>query len=709
LLHALIKDADSPFIFEKIGTQLEHIMIDEFQDTSTVQWQNFKVLLQECMSHTNTGNLIVGDVKQSIYRWRSGDWRLLNDIEQEIPHSTKLLDIRTLDTNYRSQRKIIDFNNAFFKEAARQEYEKQQEEFPQGAEQLKNAYSDVEQGVPEKRGSNGMVSITLLPKEDYQQRTLATLADTVNMLTEQGIEPQHIAILVRTNNIIPLIADYFSEHCPNIHIVSDEAFQLSASIAVNLIIQALHLLTHPDDMLAKATIVKLYQCTVLKRQTTENELLIKGQSLDGLLPEEFVHHTDELLHLSLYELAERLYTIFQLDKLQEQSAYVSTFYDQLSRFTQENSTDIDAFIEEWNNTISTKTIQSAETDGIRMLSIHKSKGLEFDNVIIPFCDWRLEHQDILWCHPKEAPFNAMPIAPIDFSEKQMRGTIYEHDYLEEHLQNTVDNLNLLYVAFTRASKNLFVIGRRDAKSTRSALIEKVLPLLKLKGSELDGMENNEAPVTFHYGNLYSTEPNKETEKATSENVFLQPVTPITANVMTYETKTEFRQSNKSREFIEGDDEQQTTSYIKLGSVLHNIFSTIRTTADIEQALNRLQLSGILYDDEVTREKVTELLRKRLEDSRVKDWFSDRWKIYNECTILQVKEDGSIEERRPDRVMTDGNETIVIDFKFGHPRPEYQQQVSEYMQLLRQMGMPNVKGWLWYVYANKIEEVKELRS
>jgi predicted RecB family nuclease len=123
----------------------------------------------------------------------------------------------------------------------------------------------------------------------------------------------------------------------------------------------------------------------------------------------------------------------------------------------------------------------------------------------------------------------------------------------------------------------------------------------------------------------------------------------------------------------------------------------------------MQTDGVLYDDEVTREKLTSMIKKRLEDNRVKDWFSDRWKIYNECTILQVKEDGSIEERRPDRVMTDGNETIVIDFKFGHPRPEYQQQVSEYMQLLRQMGMPNVKGWLWYVYANKIEEVKELRS
>lgn len=704
LLHALIKDDDSPFIFEKIGSQLEHVMIDEFQDTSTVQWQNFKVLLRECMSHTDSGNLIVGDVKQSIYRWRSGDWRLLNAIDTEIPHSNDLMEVRSLDTNYRSERKIIDFNNAFFTEAARQEYLGQYEDFPQGAEQLKSAYADVEQKVPQKRGSNGMVSISLLPKEDYQEQVLASLVDTVDSLMERGILPHEIAILVRTNSYIPMIADYFANQRPEIPIVSDEAFRLDASVAVNLMVQALHLLTHPDDILAKSTVAKLYQNTVLSCQTTENELLIKGQNIDDLLPEAYIQHTDELLHLPLYELTERLYNIFQLDRLTAQSAYVSTFYDQISRFTLENSTDIDDFVNEWENGIRSKTIQSTETDGIRMLSIHKSKGLEFDNVIIPFCDWRLEHADILWCQPQEAPYHALPIVPIDFGEKQMKGTIYEKDYLNEHLQNTVDNLNLLYVAFTRAARHLFVIGRRGAKNTRSSLIETVLPALQLEDSELEGVEDDKSPIRFRYGCL--TPPSAEADSPNrSENVFLQPVTTLSAAINTYETKTEFRQSNKSREFIEGEDEhQEADSYIKIGSVLHSIFSTIRTTADIDHALMQLQNNGVLYDDEVTREKVIGMLRKRLEDKRVSNWFSENWKVFNECSILQVKADGSIEERRPDRVMSDGHITHVVDFKFGRPQAEHQQQVGEYMQLLRQMGMPNVKGWLWYVYSNKIEEV-----
>ncbi|MBQ4388117.1 MAG: UvrD-helicase domain-containing protein [Prevotella sp.] len=702
LLHSLIKDSDSPFIFEKIGTQLEHVMIDEFQDTSTVQWQNFKVLLQECMSHVDTENIIVGDVKQSIYRWRSGDWRLLNAIDREFPHSDELMDVLPLKTNYRSERRIIDFNNAFFAEAARQEYEVQAEEYPDGAEQLKHAYADVCQQVPEKRGSNGMVSITLLPQSGYQEQTLSLLAETVSTLQQQGIPLGSMAILVRTNNLIPLIADYFAENMPAVRIVSDEAFRLDASVSVTLLVQALHLLTHPDDTPAKATVAKLYRRAVLGDTAAESELLIQGRPLDDLLPEAYTRHTAELLQLPLYELTERLYSIFQLQRLDEQSAYICAFYDQLNQFTQDNSTDIDAFIAEWEETISGKTIQSNIADGIRILSIHKSKGLEFRHVIVPFCDWRLEHADTLWCQPREAPFDALPIAPIDYSQKQMMGTIYEHDYLDEHLQNTVDNLNLLYVAFTRARQSLFVIGRRNAAHTRSALIERVLPQLRMDGSTLSGTEDPDAPLTFTYGTLAPD--SSGAHHAPTANVFLQPVTPRHLTFETYDIKTEFRQSNKSRDFIEGEDEQPTLSYIKLGSVLHNVFSTIRTTADIDRALLQLQHDGVLYDDEVTREKVTGLIRKRLEDRRVTDWFSDRWQLFNECTILTY-ENGLAKERRPDRVMTDGHETHVVDFKFGQPRPEHHEQVSEYMQLLQSMGLPQVRGWLWYVYMNKIEEVK----
>ena len=670
LLHALISDSDSPFIFEKIGTQLEHIMIDEFQDTSTVQWQNFRVLLQETMSHEGSQNLIVGDVKQSIYRWRSGDWRLLNDIHSQFPKESIME--KPLDTNHRSSRHVIEFNNAFFQKAALWEYE-QLQDMPE-AEQLQRAYQSVEQLIPEHRDQSGYVTIDLLPAEDYQENTLSLLTDIVRQLLADGVSQSDIAILVRTNNLIPVIANYFAEQMSNeVSIVSDEAFRLDASLSVNIIVNALRLLANPHDELSRAYLHK-----------------IAGQGLPN--------DTEALLRLPLYELVEQLFIHFQLNRFDDQSAYICAFYDQLADFTADNSSNIDSFLREWDENLCSKTIQSDELSGIRLISIHKSKGLEFDHVICPFCDWQLEKQsgNVLWCHPTEAPFNDLPLVPVDYSQKGMTGTIYEADYRHEHLQNIVDNLNLLYVAFTRASQRLYVIGKRGTKSSRSAVIEAVLPSIE---GMLSGENDTESALHYEYGQpeIINT---AHTTRHTN-NVFLQSPTPCHINAQSFDSRVAFRQSNQSQDFISGDDEQG--SYIQLGSVLHHIFSTIRTTADIDDALQRLQLDGILYNNDITAERITTMLRRRLEHPKVADWFSGRWQIFNECTILSMT-DGQVVERRPDRVMTDGHEWIVVDFKFGGEHVEYHNQVRQYMDLLRQMGHSHISGYLWYVYSNKIVEV-----
>ena len=701
LLHALIQDQDSPFIFEKIGAQLRHVMIDEFQDTSTVQWQNFKVLMRECMSHAGSENLIVGDVKQSVYRWRSGDWRLLNNIDQQF--SSEMMEIRPLQTNYRSERNIIAFNNAFFTAAARQEQEDLSERDPVGAQQLKDAYTDVCQQIPDHRESYGYVEIRLLPATNYRERTLEQLTETVGTLIEQGISPDKMAILVRTNDNITLIADYFAQQMPEINIVSDEAFRLDASVSVRLLIDALRLLTHPADLLTKAQLVKTYHREVLGEDSSDSFLLLRNINPDDLLPASYIAHFDELLMLPLYELVERLYAIFELHRLKDQSAYICAFYDCLTEFTMENSTGIDAFIETWELELHQKTIQSDELHGIRILTIHKSKGLEYDHVLLPFCDWQMERGETIWCEPSEEPFCELPVAPIDYSSK-MLGTIYEKDYLNEHLQLTVDNLNLLYVAFTRACKNLFVIGKRKAKNCRSAIIEKVLPELELDGMVLEGVEDEQAAIFFSYGTLCV---HQEKQQQHTENVFLQPSGQLSLEIETFDSKTEFRQSNKSQQFVQANEEEedQQQGYVKMGSILHHVFSTIRTVADIDVALRQLEQEGILYDDEITAAKVSSMLRKRLESPRVKEWFSDKWTLYNECSILYTDADGHVCERRPDRVMSDGQRLVVVDFKFGHPRPEYQEQVREYMTLLQQMGHHQVEGYIWYVYSNQIESVK----
>ena len=706
LLHSLIDGSDSPFIFEKIGTQLQHVMIDEFQDTSTIQWQNFKVLLAETMSHEDGSNLIVGDVKQSIYRWRSGDWRLLNGIENQF--NSMLMEIKSLSTNYRSTRNVIDFNNTFFRHAAKVEYQALEELECDEREQLEKAYADVEQKVPDDKKDEGRVTIELLPNNEYQESVLEHTVEYVRELIDAGVSQKDIAILVRYNNHIPLIAQYFLENLPEVSIVSDEAFRLEASSAVCLMIQALHLLLHPDDQLTKAAIVKTWLCTVQGKELTDDQFMIAGNNLDEYLPEAYIGHFDELLTLPLYELAEKIYSIFQLHLLEGQGAYLCAFYDHLANYVNENTTDIQSFLTEWEENLSKKTIQSDETNGIRLISIHKSKGLEFDHVIIPYCDWTLEKysDNIIWCKPDEAPFNDLPIAPIDYSPKMM-GSIYEKEYLHEHLQNTVDNLNLLYVAFTRAAKSLYVVGKRGAKNSRSALIELCLPLVaeSMPEAQLEGMENNDAAIVFEYGTCQTSQPELPSQKNEKEssNPFLQKSEAISVSIRTYDSKVNFRQSNRSRDFIEGEDIDQQRRYIQAGSILHEIFSTIQTEKDIPEALQRLQFEGILYDEDMTAERITSMLRKRLSDPRVASWFSPRWTLFNECTILSV-EDGEVHEHRPDRVITDGDEWIVVDFKFGHPDPEYHTQVRRYMDLLSSMGHQDIKGYLWYVYSNKIEEV-----
>ena len=706
LLHSLIDGSDSPFIFEKIGTQLQHVMIDEFQDTSTIQWQNFKVLLAETMSHEDGSNLIVGDVKQSIYRWRSGDWRLLNGIENQF--NSMLMEIKSLSTNYRSTRNVIDFNNTFFRHAAKVEYQALEELECDEREQLEKAYADVEQKVPDDKKNEGRVTIELLPNNEYQESVLEHTVEYVRELIDARVSQKDIAILVRYNNHIPLIAQYFLENLPEVSIVSDEAFRLEASSAVCLMIQALHLLLHPDDQLTKAAIVKTWLCTVQGKELTDDQFMIAGNNFDEYLPEAYIAHFEELLTLPLYELAEKIYSIFQLHRLEGQGAYLCAFYDHLANYVNENTTDIQSFLTEWDENLSKKTIQSDETNGIRLISIHKSKGLEFDHVIIPYCDWTLEKysDNIIWCKPNEAPFNDLPIAPIDYSPKMM-GSIYEKEYLHEHLQNTVDNLNLLYVAFTRAAKSIYVVGKRGVKNSRSALIELCLPLVaeSMPEAQLDGMEDNESAIVFEFGTYETSQPElpSQNNEKESSNPFLQKSEAISVSIRTYDSKVNFRQSNRSRDFIEGEDIDQQRRYIQAGSILHEIFSTIQTEKDIPEALQRLQFEGILYDEEMTAERITSMLRKRLSDPRVASWFSPRWTLFNECTILSV-EDGEVREHRPDRVMTDGNEWIVVDFKFGHPDPEYHTQVRRYMDLLSSMGHQNIKGYLWYVYSNKIEEV-----
>lgn len=724
LLSTLMKDSDTPFVFEKMGAYLKHIMIDEFQDTSTIQWNNFRKLLDNCMAQIESHNLIVGDVKQSIYRWRQGDWKLLNNIEHEF--SNEQIKIEPLDTNYRSEENIIRFNNAFFTQAVVQTVKELENDEIKGASQLIEAYKEIEQ-KPRKDNGKGCVRIKLFHYDktvsaEYKESVLNELIDNVRQLLERGYKQKDIAILARSKTVIPDIVDKFqSEFGADVSLVSDEAFQLDASLAVNVIIAALRLLTHPDDKLTESKLVKLYQQQVMQTDKDNNALFVDGDKIElkSFLPSGYIDKFESLLRLSLVDLVDEIYSLFNLGCLEGQSAYVCTFYDTLNEYLRDHPADIDDFIEEWEDTLSSNTIQSDEVDGIRLITIHKSKGLEYDNVLIPFCDWELEktNGNTIWCpgDNKEKPYGELPLIPIDFSKK-MLGTVFEDDYKEEHLQNIVDNMNLLYVAFTRAGKNLFITGKKASKSTftnlqngntatdRSQIIQLVIDNLakELSGATLDDAGDKE-PICFEFGTLMDSEERVKQEKSTENPFELNPKTHK-LKIETFPHPVSFRQSNKSHDFINGEDidSSDANRYIKVGNILHQLFSTILTEADIEPRLKELEQEGVIYNDEVTSRELQNKIANALKNDKVKDWFSPRWRLFNECTILDYdKESGDIYEHRPDRVMTDGKEIIVVDFKFGKPREEYHEQVQRYMSLLMRMGYEKVSGYIWYVVRNEI--------
>ena len=747
LLKELIADSDTPFIFERIGARLKHVMIDEFQDTSTIQWQNFQVLLANCMAQELSQNLIVGDIKQSVYRWRQGDWGILNNIEKSFAHQK--IRLETLDYNYRSEKRIIDFNNAFWEQCVANTAKEVAQDDAEKAKIVQKAYEDVAQKT-HKTTENGFVKISLYPSKSMKEAVLEELIETIKELFNNGYGGKNqskIAILVRSKSNIQDIVNALLQSFGNeINIVSDEAFRLDASLSVNIIVSAMHLLTHPDDVLTRGKLVKLYNQEVLKKPLTDTDLLVsinesnnietknidkkerrklateqQMAKLNSQLPPEYVANRELLLGLPVVDLVDKLFMLFGLDQLEGQSSYICTLYDTLNDFLKDHTADIDDFINEWENSLSSKTIQSDEIEGIRIMTIHKSKGLEFDNVIIPFCNWEMEKKGTLWCETKNkpAPYNKLPLLPIDFSRDKLIGTVFEDDYKEEHFQNIVDNLNLLYVAFTRASKNLFVFGLRQGKTTldniakgtppgnRSYAIELALRQVseQLQGSSLSFPDDIGSEIHFEYGTLVPE--THEKEHAVADNPFLIKPDKHIVSIATYPQAATFKQSNKSIEFVKGEDVDPSdrTRYIKIGNVLHQLFSTIYTTADIPTRLNELEQQGIIYNDEITSAQ----LRTRIEDAitnpQVQEWFSKRWQLYNECTILEYNKDtNEMEEHRPDRVMTDGKEFVVVDFKFGKEREEYKKQVQQYMEILIRMGHKKVSGYLWYVVKNNVVEV-----
>jgi ATP-dependent exoDNAse (exonuclease V) beta subunit len=627
--------------------------------------------------------MIVGDAKQSIYRWRNGDWRILNRVGDELnvfPES--------LDHNFRSEKRIVTFNNDFFTKAGEVLDRKFREELCELSDSpFASVYKKEEIfQKSNKKTDSGYVSIDFLQdseEEKYKDAVLNRLLEKLESLRDAKIPANGICILVRNNSQIQVIAEYFSSVKPDfpelatenyLNIVSNEAFQLDNSLAVNIIMQALKAVAYPDNPVFPAQLE--YLSAPFRVQHNEGKPFIVPSRAETPLP----------------ELISYFYRFYELQKIEGQSAYLFSFFDAISQYLKNNSMDIHSFISFWDKELSKKTIPVGEgIDGVRAMTIHKSKGLQFHTVLIPYCTWELnpKKNPIVWCSPKEGYYD-LELVPVTYSEK-MDGTIFSKEYQTETSFSWLDNLNLLYVAFTRAERNLVIFGKYKKTLAGPEQVKYVSDLLQWTISDLAGNWNNET-LHFDFGileqnadSIVEKTDNPLKQKAPSQYVdFVSEAFPAGKSI--------FKQSNKSRDFV-NPDVSPRRKYIEYGNIMHALFAGVRIMDDIEKAVDKLIIDGIILPDEKGNyvDKITGAIKK----AGVEDWFSDKYKVYSEFSIL-VEENGEITTKRPDRVLLLDTETLIIDYKFGEPHAAHQKQMQQYVELLQGMGYPCVRGHIWYV-------------
>lgn len=701
LLASLIEGNDAPFVFEKAGTTFRNVLIDEFQDTSSLQWKNFKVLLLENQA-SGGSNLLVGDVKQSIYRWRNGDWSILSGIEDELKNmSPTSIPLRT---NFRSRGKIIDFNNMLFPKIAQiMDDAGQDERF-----KIKDIYADVTQ-EKHKEPDKGYVYIHLGKKEgnskieNYEEDMVEDMIVHIRQLQAKGQALKKMAILLRKKEgKAKQLITLFHQKAKDIPLVSDEAFLLQASKTIQILITALRVLVDAEgeDQMSRYFLAMSYHKDVLHSPLPSDELF--SPSPESRFPD-FLQQREELVQMPLYLLCEKLFRLFSLEKIESQEPYIYTFYDELQKYIKDNPSDIQSFLDYWDEKMYKTPIPSGEVEGIRILTIHKSKGLEFDTVLVPYTDWFVERDiqgDELWCRAKEKPFNELGILPITPGAK-MRTSIFAPQMIEEHLQKRVDAINMLYVAFTRATCNLLIWGIASSNAF-SANSNSIAGDLLLTALEEKNMKQEGKYLTWEDGEIYVPDSPQEHETDSCPNRLVPNEEKLRVNIVSLPPRIDFQQSNQSQQFLKNlEEENDTQSYLELGNILHYVLSKIRYLDDVPRILKQCQTQGLITDEK-TRDNILQRIQYGMQNPIIQEWFSKDKQIYNECSIAFIdQETGQPTVKRPDRVVMTEQKVIVIDFKFGHPHPKYNEQVANYMQLIQCMyPKKKVEGWLWYVYSGQ---------
>lgn len=710
LISKVIEGSDASFIYEKTGTQVDHYMIDEFQDTSGMQWDNFRPLVGESMAQ-GLDNLIVGDVKQSIYRFRNSDWTLLDQQARQDFNGDEVAE-ETLKDNWRSCHHVVAFNNALFTIAPmllQQHYNESLESSSLSQEeqmhfnlQLMRAYDKSYQRIPPRFAQQaGHVRIDFLEdseESDWEEQALTQLPETLQQLQAHGYALRDIAILVRkkkeASQVAKALLTYKEEHPESPYrydILSDEALYISGSPTVRFFIAVFRFLCNPRDKALLRLAVYSYRVMCGTFSTADSDQEQWASQLLG-----YARH-------ALYELTEALFRLVADHISPSEQAFAQAFLDKVAEFTQKERADLNEFLKWWDESGCQQTIAAPEgQNAVRILTIHKSKGLGFKAVVLPFCGWELDHKwhaPTLWCQPKEAPFNQLPLVPIRYG-KGLSMTHFATDYFQERLNAYMDNLNTLYVGLTRAKEELILFApkpkaaskgkKEETLSSIGDLLWRSLQLTVAHTREGEALESLPTHFDleagrFEWGGWWTT--TQKHNEQTFEEIPMERIVSISPD-----ERLHLRLHGKSYFF---DNTRR-----KHGTLMHEVLSRIRTVDDIHQAVEGYRMEGVINHEESTL--LVDKLSRLLETPEVTEWYDGRYRVLNEVEILF----GSGLAKRPDRVMLRGNEVVVIDYKFGQRKLKtHQAQVREYLRLIREMGYKTVSGYIWYVELGKIETVK----
>ena len=758
LIQALLKDNnDAPFLYEKIGARIEHHMIDEFQDTSRMQYENFKPLLDNAQSQ-GQDCLIVGDAKQSIYRFRNSDSTLLTT--QLTEDFTSSAERKNLEDNWRSVPEIVDFNNALYPQLCsliRNVFDSLWSEvrgygFPEGQEEVKSrldaeldillkAYEDVEQNTPKPKQQRGLGQVVLHryapPKKkddsttegedseetsDTEEEVPSGALDQLPLvlvdLLKRGYRCSDIAILVRTKAHAANVAETLLNAPDDVlegyslPFLSEEALHVDRAYSVRFIIAALSYLADTSIPLRLAVLQEAYH----------QVLALSGRAEEDLSEAELQELRD-FGRQGLYEVVEIINSRYGKLFPESEGAYLVKLLDMLYSWEQEEAADISTFLQYWQDKGHLQSIvnNSAE-DAITLMTIHKSKGLGFPVVLLPDISWKLDEalsgnkENILWCpiphisETEELTATHVTSVPLKYTAT-LQMSYFAGPYFEEKLKNMMDSLNLLYVATTRPKQELHIWIREEAQKAQ----EEESGKKKSKKKETSEEKISKIEDLF----LASVEEDKALHEILPAHQTMKE-DPIGDSTSAPKKKHSDSEEDSAtalqvgalssypidqrlailREGLEYFSEDSQRAY---GRTLHLILSEIETASDVAPAISEAVHHGYIKAEHA--EELSSQLRAVVEHPEAARWFDGTGRIFNERAIIG----GELEtSRRPDRVIFYPDDHIeVVDYKSGEERKGHHRQVREYMELLRQMGYTEVSGYLCYLHepAPKILQVK----